>query len=173
MKTMDTDTWTRRGINFLWDGNAFSRLASPGRVLSLRAATRLSKAWPEGLPANGGKCLVVAGLDVCIDLLSPEDAEAWLQNTLRSFIHSFQDEYEGEGSLVFWLPESGRRIFMNQASERYLWHCAPPNKDKHLEIGRLLWSGAESDAMRIIDSSSPNKDLDGPAWIGLHHPRVS
>lgn len=173
MKTMNTDTWTRRGINFLWDEAAFSHLAPPQEVLSFRAAVQLSKEWPEELPSNQGKCLIVAGLDVCIDLLTPEDAETWLQESLRPLIHAFQNEYEGEGSLVFWLPETRRRISMNSASEQYLWHCAPPNKDRQLEIGRLLWSGAESDAARIMDPDCTNQDADGPAWIGLHHPRVS
>jgi hypothetical protein len=173
MNTMDTDTWKRRGISFLWDAASFARLASPPEVLSLRAASRLSKAWNDELPANGGKALAVAGLDVCLDLMTPDDAEAWIDEILRPFIWQFQAEYDGEGALVFWIPGGDRRISMNPASEQYSWRCAPPFKDRSLAIGRLLLGGAESDAARIIDPEAVDRNPDGPAWIGLHHPRIS
>lgn len=174
MKTMNDDTWTRRGINFLWDDEAFAKLrAKPDTaILSFRASWQLSKAWPEELPANDGRTLIIAGLDGCLDLMTPADAASWITSTLRPYIHHFQNEYDGEGSLVFWLPYGGKRIIMNRASEQYTWHCAVP-KGETLELGRLLWSGAEADVVRIINSQCTNKDVDGPAWIGLHHPRVS
>jgi hypothetical protein len=173
MKTMNTDTWTRRGISFLWGEAAFARLASPAQVLSFRAAWQLSKAWEEELPANGGRALAVAGLDVCLDLMAPDDAETWIDEILRPFIREFQAEYDGEGALVFWIPGGDRRISMNPASEQYSWRCAPPFKDQSLEIGRLLLGGAEPDAERIIDPQAADQDPDGSAWIGLHHPRIS
>lgn len=174
MKLMADDTWTRRGINFLWDEEAFARLRanSESKVYSFRASWQISKSWPEELPANGGKTLIVAGLDGCLDLMSPSDEAGWITSTLRTFIQSFQMEYDGEGSLVFWLPHGGSRIGMNRASEQYFWHCAVP-KGEQLEIGRLLWAGAELDVARIMNAQCANQDSDGPAWIGLHHPRVS
>jgi len=173
MKTMNTDTWTRRGFNFLWDETAFARLSAPSQVMSFRAAWQLSTSWDEELPSNDGKALVVAGLDVCLDLMTPDDAEAWINEVLRPFIWKFQAEFDGEGALVFWIPGGARRISMNPASEQYYWRCAPPFKDQSLEIGRLLLGGAEPDAARIIDPKAANQDPDGPAWIGLHHPRIS
>jgi hypothetical protein len=173
MKTMNTDTWTRRGINFLWDERAFGLLAEPAEVLSLRAAVQLSKAWKGDLPANKGRTLAVAGLDLSLDLLSPEDAELWIVKVLRPLLWQFQAEYDGEGALVFWIPGGARRLAMNPASERYSWRCAPPFKDRSIELGRLLLGGAEADLARIMDPSLGNQDPDGPAWIGLHHPRLS
>lgn len=173
MRTIKDDSWTRRGINFLWDEAAFYRLAPPAQVLSFRAAWQLSRRWPETLPANNGKALVVAGLDVCLDLMTPPDAQTWIASTLKPFMLDFQAEYDGEGSLVFWIPEGGRRIGMNPASEHYHWRCVPPFKDQNLEIGRLILGGAEADVSRIMDPQCSNQDIDGPAWIGLHHPRIS
>ena len=174
MKTMFDDTWTRRGINFLWDDEAFAKLRNKPNttILSFRASWQLSQAWPEELPANDGRTLIVAGLDGCLDLMSPSDAASWITSTVRPYIQHFQTEYDGDGSLVFWIPNGGKRIIMNRASEQYHWHCAVPNGET-LEFGRLLWSGAESDVARIINSQCTNQDPDGPAWIGLHHPRVS
>ena len=172
MNTMNTDTWTRRGINFLWNEEAFARLAAPAQVLSFRAACQLSKSWKEDLPANGGRTLAVAGLDVCLDLMTPIDAEQWILDVLRPFIWNFQAEYDSEGALVFWIPQGDRRISMNPASEQYYWRCVPPFKDQRLEFGRLLLSGAESDIARIMKPQG-SQDPDGPGWIGLHHPRIS
>jgi hypothetical protein len=172
MKTINTDTWTRRGINFLWDEEAFARIATPAQVVSFRAACQLARSWKEDLPANGGRALAVAGLDVCLDLMSPSDAEVWIGEVLRPFIWSFQAEYDGEGSLVFWIPSGKQRISMNAASEQYYWRCAPPFKDQSLEFGRLLLSGAESDLARILKPHG-SQDPDGPGWIGLYQPRIS
>jgi hypothetical protein len=172
MNTMNTDTWTRRGINFLWNEEAFARLAAPAQVLSFRAACQLSKSWKEDLPANDGRTLAVAGLDVCLDLMTPSDAELWIIEVLRPFIWNFQAEYDSEGALVFWIPQGDRRISMNPASEQYYWRCVPPFNDQRLEFGRLLLSGAESDIARIMKPQG-SQDPDGPGWIGLHHPRIS
>jgi len=173
MRTMTTGTWTRRGVNFLWDEEAFGKLAEPSSVLSLRAGFRLSSQWADELPANDGRTLVVAGLDACMDQLPPGEAGDWVLYNLRPFIQAFQAEFDGEGSLVFWIPRGKQRIKMNAATEEYSWHCAPPYNNKTLPIGRLLWSGAEPDIERIMKNLVPGTNLDGPDWIGLHHPRIS
>jgi hypothetical protein len=173
MNVMDTDTWTRRGISLLWDETAFSRLARPDQVLSMRAACQLSRGWKDELPANGGKTLAVAGLDVCLDVLAPSDAEGWIADVLKPLMWSFQAEYDGEGALVLWIPGGRRRVFMNPATERYFWRCAAPYTKTSLEIGRLLMAGAEQDAVRLMTPGAGSHDPDGPEWIGLHHPRIS
>ena len=86
---------------------------------------------------------------------------------------SFQDEYQGQAALILWLPTGGRRIRMNRANEAYLWRCGAPYSGREIEIGRILWGGAEGDAGRILYADETNRDPDGPAWIGLHHLRLS
>jgi hypothetical protein len=108
-----------------------------------------------------------------IDTLAPDDAERWLEEDLKPRIFSFQEEYEGQAGLVFWLPSGRQRIHMTRATESYLWHCAPPSNGKTLTLGRILWGGAEADVGRILDTREKSQDCDGPAWIGLHHPRIS
>ena len=41
-------------------------------MLSIRQFFALQGNWPEELPSNGGKTLVVAGLEGCLDLLTPQ-----------------------------------------------------------------------------------------------------
>lgn len=173
MKLLPGDSWKRRGASLLWDGATLSQLAQPEDVASIRQFFALVGHWPEALPSNNGKTLVVAGLEGCLDLLSPEDAESWLESELRPAMLSFQSEYDLDGALVFWLPTGKPRIRMNRATEAYSWLCAAPHSDQHLDLGRILWAGAEADVARIIGPSCTNPDPDGLAWIGLHHPRLS
>ena len=61
---------------------------------------------------------------------------------------------------------------MNGATERYFWKHRPSGNDG-LAIGRLLFSGAENEVERILNTDDPKADYDGKAWAGLHHPRIS
>lgn len=173
MRLVHDKTWSRRGLSLLWGPEALSELAPPQEVIPIRAFFTLVKAWPDELPSADGKTLVVAGMEGVIDTLSQDDAERWLEEDLKPSIFSFQEEYEGQAGLVFWLPAGRQRVHMTRASETYLWHCAPPPAGRTLGLGRILWGGAEADVGRILDAREKNQDFDGAAWIGLHHPRIS
>lgn len=173
MKILQGDRWKRRGINLLWGSEALAAVAPPEEIMSIRQFFDLAKAWPEALPSADGNMAVVAGLEGCIDLLLPSEAEEWLRDAFRPAIRSFQEAFSLEASLIFWLPTGRKRIHMNAATEAYSWSCAMPHGHERLDLGNALWAGAESDVQRIIDPACTNQDVDGPAWIGLHHPRLS
>jgi hypothetical protein len=173
MRLVEGDAWKRGGLSLLWGPEALSEIAQTADVASVRDLFLLSRAWPGDLPSNAGQTLVVAGVEGCLDCLTPEDAESWIESDLRPVLLRFQEEYEGQCALVLWLPTGHRRVGMNRANETYRWKCNAPYSGREIEIGRILWGGAESDAGRIMDSRNPNRDPDGPAWIGLHHPRLS
>lgn len=173
MKILQGDVWKRRGMSLLWSGDALSILTQPQNVLSIRQFFAMVGKWPDDLPCNGGDTLVVAGLEGCIDLMAPTEAELWLESDLFTAVLAFQDEYSLGAALIFWLPTGKNRVKMNPATESYSWVCSAPYSNQHLDLGRILWAGAEADISRIIDSESANTDPDGLAWIGLHHPRLS
>jgi hypothetical protein len=173
MRTVEGNVWKRRGLSLLWGPDALSEIANPAEVASIRGLFMFALAWPADLPSNGGRALVVAGVEGCLDCLTPEDASEWIESDLRPALLSFQEEYEGQCALVLWLPAGHRRTRMNRANETYLWKCNAPFSGREIELGRILWGGAESDAGRIMDGRVSNQDPDGPAWIGLHHPRLS
>ena len=166
MKQLHDTVWQRRGVSWIWENDAFSEVTKAAEVLSLREMIRASKSWPDELPSNSGNTLVVAGLDACLDLLSPEDAEAWLADTLKHIILSFQDAYEGEAALVFWLPGGQRRLQIQTASDAVSWKCSAPFVVNTLDFGRLLWSEAGEYPQEIILANG-NK----PA--GLFHLRIT
>jgi hypothetical protein len=166
MKQLLDSVWKRRGVSWIWDDEALHTVARPNEVLCLRELLQASKNWPEELPSNDGDTLVVAGLDACIDLLSPEDAEIWLGDDLKAAVLSFQDAYSGEAALVFWLPSGQRRFHIDMATDAVHWRCAAPYSDQQIEFGRLIWGEARDYPQEIILA-------DGAKQSGLFHLRIT
>jgi hypothetical protein len=143
-------------------------------VVSIRQFFAMSHDWQEeNLRSSNGNALVVAGLEGCLDLLSPQDAEKWLMQRFHPAVLSFQGAFDSGASLVFWLPTGRNRIKQNAANESYHWNCAGTHSRETIELGRILWGGAEGDATRILDTAAQNQDPDGPAWVGIYLPRLS
>lgn len=166
MKQLLDSVWQRRGVSWIWENDAFSAVAKASEVFSLRELIRASKGWPDDLPSNGGNTLVVAGLDACLDLLTPTDADAWLGTELKSTVLSFQDFYSGEAALVFWLPNGQRRLHAELATDAVRWRCSAPHSDDQIEFGRLLWGEAREYPQEIVLAQ-------GSKPAGLFHLRIT
>lgn len=170
MKTVSDSSWVKKGMSLLWDSSALSKVIASGEALSLRQFFLLAQDWPDDLPSAQGNAVVVVGLEAALDCLSPNDAETWLESSIRPTLLGFQSHYQGQAGLHFWLPGGRQRIVPSFASNSYAW-SGPSPASRNVPLGRLLWSGAESEALRIVESGS--KDPDGLSWLGLHHRRVS
>lgn len=166
MKQMLDTVWQRRGVSWIWDNDAFASVATAAEVFSLRQLIRASKDWPDDLPSNDGKTLVVAGLDACLDLLSPTDAADWLNSEIKSAVLSFRDFYTDGAALIFWLPTSQRRLTIAPATDAVQWRCAAPHADEQIEFGRLLWGAAWDYPKEIILAQ-------GGKPAGLFHLRIT
>lgn len=164
-QTLDT-VWQRRGTSWLWDEEARNLVCTAPEVWSLRQFMQSVGQWPEDLPSNGGNTLVVAGLDGGLDLLAPDDAEAWLGDAVKDAILSFQGFYEGQASLIFWLPAGQSRLKTNIATDSVEWRCAAPHGDSQLAFGRLLWGEANEYPQEILLRS-------GAKPAGLFHLRIT
>jgi hypothetical protein len=173
MKSIRQQSWMRRGFSLLWEPHVLSQIIEPRAVLSLREFFALRKAWPEDLPGRQGDALVVAGLEGCLDSLAESDAETWLETDLKAAVLSFQEHYEAQAALIFWLPSGRTRLGMVRATEEYFWRTAAGRDEARIPIGRCLWGGAEADVERILVSEEKDPDFDGEAYVGLHHPRIS
>lgn len=169
MMLMSNTAWTRRGCSLLWCPSTLVTFADPSEVASIRTFFALARSWPEDLPSNSGRALVVAGLEGCLDALSPDDAATWVEQDLKPLIFAFQDEYQGDAALVFWLPSGRSRVRYALASDDYSWSGRGGEK---LPLGRLIWAGAEGDAERIMTSGLA-ADPDGDGFVGMYHPRIS
>lgn len=172
MRTNRQRNWTRRGFSLLWEPRILSEVIAPSAVVSIRDLFALRKNWPEDLPSIEGNALVVAGLEGCLDSLSEEDAVTWLRNDLKDAVLSFRDHYD-QAALILWLAAGRTRIGMDLADEEYFWKVSPGRDAARIPLGKCLWGGAESDVARILVSDEKDPDFDGPAYVGLHHPRIS
>jgi len=170
VKKRQDQAWTRRGFSLLWDATTLKGIASPAEAVDLREFLSIAKGWPEDLPSCDGDTLIVTGMEGVLDSLVGEELEAWLERDLRPAMLSFQEEYEGQAGLIMWLPSGGKRIHMDRATERYYWK---PHGQERIALGQMLWGGAEADVERILVSDDPHPDIDGQAWCGLFHPRIS
>jgi hypothetical protein len=166
MKQLLDTVWQRRGVSWIWDDEALNRIGNPGETLSLRQLLRFDGQWPDDLPSNNGRTMVVAGLDACLDLLSPKEADAWLASELKHAILSFQDYYQGDAALVFWLPTGQRRVHVQAASDAVIWRCGAPHGDKQIDFGRLLWGEAREYPQEILLAQ-------GSKPAGLFHLRIT
>ena len=168
MRQLLDTVWQRRGTSWLWDEEARNQICAASEVWSLRQFLRASKApgnWPDDLPSNGSKTLVVAGLDGSLDLLTPTDAEAWLGDAIKTAILSFQDEYQGDAALVFWLPTGHNRIKVQAATDEVGWLCHTPHGHQ-IDFGRVLWGQANEYPQEILLR-------EGAKAAGLFHLRIT
>ena len=166
MKQLRDTVWQRRGTSWLWDAEALAQVCVANEVWSLRQFLRAKGSWPDDLPSNGGNTLVVAGLDGCLDLLTPTDAEGWLASEMKDAILSFQAFYEGQAALIFWLPSGAGRITVNPATDAVSWRCAHPNADERIDFGRVLWGEAHEYPQEILLRG-------GGKSAGLFHSRIT
>lgn len=165
MRQLLDTVWQRRGASWVWDEEARNQICAASEVWSLRQFLRAVGNWPDDLPSNHGKTLVVAGLDGSLDLLTPADAEAWLGDAIKPATLSFQDEYQGDGALVFWLPGGQSRIRAHAATDEVSWLCHAPHG--HLiDFGRILWGQANEYPQEILLR-------DGGKPAGLFHLRIT
>lgn len=173
MRIERSQRWMRRGFSLLWEPRLLTEVIAPSAIVSIRDLFALRRAWPDELPGAKGDALVVAGIDGCLDSLSEQDAVTWLETDLKSAILSFQEHYEGGAALILWLASGRTRIGMHLGDEEYCWHVNAAKDSPRLPFGRSLWGGAEADVGRILVSDETSPDVDGEAYVGLHHPRIS
>lgn len=166
MKQLLDTVWQRRGTSWLWDDEALGQVCAASEVWSLRQFIQARGHWSDDPPSNDNNTLVVAGLDACLDLLAPPDAEAWLGEEMKDAILSFQEFYDGQAALIFWLPSGAGRIVTNSATDAVRWRCAHPNASDSLDFGRVLWGEAHEYPQEILLRNEAK-----PA--GLFHLRIT
>jgi hypothetical protein len=166
MRALCDTVWQRRGTSWIWDQDALAQLCVAGEVWSLRQLLRSVGRWPEDLPSNGSDTLVVAGLEGVLDLLTPSDAETWLADDFKAAILSFQDAYDGQSALVFWLPSGAGRIRAHSATDAVTWRCGAPHGETSLDFGRILWGEAREYPQEILLR-------EGGKPAGLFHLRIT
>ncbi|SDG74979.1 hypothetical protein SAMN04487975_101376 [Planococcus glaciei] len=166
------DTWTRKGISLLWDSLELTSMTEIKDVVSIRSYLNyFQNGWPEDLPSAEGYSLVVSGLDMILDVMEPTVLTNWLENEFYSSLLSFQSTYEGQSSLVFWIPDAQKRL-VQKTDGIYYWNCGGSYHGKQIPLSQCLWNGAAKDAKMI--TKNPNiHEIKDKSCIGIYHPRIS
>jgi hypothetical protein len=163
------DIWTRRGLSLLWGASALAKVV-PQEILSLRKLFRLAAdGFPDPLPSNGGKLLIATGLEGALDALTPDEAKSWTMERIRPLLERFQEVWDGEGALGFWLPSGHGRIVPRPGAAAYDWRLPTGHGGETMPLSELIFAGAADDLQPIMDGNADR----AAAWIGLYHPRVS
>lgn len=166
MRQLLDTVWQRHGTSWVWDEEARNQICAASEVRSLRQFLRAVGNWTDELPSNGSQTLVVAGLDGSLDLLTPSDAETWLGDVIKPAILKFQDEYQGDAALVFWLPTGHARLKVQASTDAVNWLCAAPYGQSQLDFGRILWGEANEYPQEIMLRNAGKS-------AGLFHLRIT
>ena len=94
------------------------------------------------------------------------DLAGFSGDAIKDAILSFQDYYQGEASLVFWLPSGQGRIKFHPATDSIEWRCAAPHNESLLAFGRILWGEANEYPQEILLR-------EGGKAAGLFHLRIT
>jgi hypothetical protein len=169
MPQLLADIWTRRGLSLIWGASGLARAKSQ-EVISLRKLFQMAEeGFNDPLPSNDGRLLIATGLEGSLDVLTPEDAEAWTIEYIRPVLTRFQEVWDGSGALAFWLPSGDARIVERPASAAYDWRLPTGHGGKTLRLSEMIFSGADDDLQQIMDKQATGRT----ECIGLYHPRVS
>lgn len=138
---LTNDKWKRRGISVLWCGKTLAELNAASQVISLRQFIGYYEAgWPDDMPLLNDDGLYVAGLDVAVDALSPEDALEWLESEIYEMIYDFQNH--ADAALIFWMPDQGRWK-EDLTTGTYNWCLAGKYDAQMFPLGKCIWNGAQ------------------------------
>jgi hypothetical protein len=166
MQEMSSSAWERRGSSVVFDKTTLGRLIQDQAMVSLRDAMTWMNSWPA-TPPNGASTVIVAGLEACLDLDTPRDAELWLQNRVKPFIEEFQRHWDQCG-LVFGFGVSGSAFSVTSADEEVVF-TRSDNKEVHLSYA--LWNG--SSTLNVTRLVRPGDRPGEQVTIGYYVRRIS
>ena len=175
MNTPLTDiVWKTQGISVLWDVGALASLGPLPEAISLREFFLWhGDGWrpdsPHARELTPRRCLVVAGLEAALDAMEPEDAEAWMEETLLPVIRRCgSDLFGGEqnGALIFWMVWK-ERFHHRHSDSTVRWSCEGEYRGRDILFSTGIWNGAFRDVQRIV---TPESGDDG---IGFYLQRIS
>ncbi len=107
--------WQRRGSSIVFGPEALSPLLTSQCLVSLRTLLGWLEDWPDDPPDNGNTVLV-GGLESCLELYTPEEAESFLRSRVRPVVEEFQSRWDQRG-LVFGFGKPSRSFQLAPASD--------------------------------------------------------
>jgi hypothetical protein len=139
LRELSATTWQRRGSSIVWDRDALGPLLSADCLVSLRKALSWRGGWPVEPPGSGSTVLV-GGLETCLEILAPEEAERFLRGTIKPFIVEFQAHWDQRG-LVFGFGTSAHSFQLQGSTEELLF----VRRDRRaVRLSFAMWDGSST-----------------------------
>ena len=150
----------------MFDNESLGSLIERDWLISLRHVLSWLEAWPSE-PPGGRETVLVSGLQTCLDVLSLEDAEAFLRSRVTPLILEFQSRWDQRG-LVFGFSAPAKSFEVTAADEEVLYRRRDRQK---VRLSYALWNGSATlDVTRLL-RDVPEGGV--PIPIGFHVPRIS
>ena len=166
MLDIETDRWRRLGSSIVWNSAALAPLLSAGCLISLREVLSWRKVWPSAPPC-GSDTVLVGGLEACMELLVPPEAEQFLRRQIKPLILDFQRRWDQRGLVFgFGAPENAFKV--EPASEEILFIRRDQSQ---VRLSFAMWDGSASlNLNRLVQPAGGAK---GKVTIGYHVQRIS
>jgi len=165
MRDMTATSWLYQGSSVVFTKATLGPLITKNNMISLRQALSWLNAWPES-PDGDGKTVLVAGLEVCLDMMDVADAEKLLRQRIKPFILEFQSRWDQCG-LIFGFSQM-EKFKINAADDEVMFQ----RKDRsQVRFSRYLWDGSstlEIWCLKDGEASGSTKPV-----IGYHVRRIS
>ena len=166
MRDLSSTTWQRRGSSVIWDRDALGPLLAADCLVSLRQVLGWRDHWPAEPPGNGSTVLV-GGLETCLEVLVPEEAERFLRGTIKPFIIEFQAHWDQRG-MVFGFGTSQHSFRLEGATEELYF----VRRDRrHVRLSFAMWDGSSTlNLTRLLREDPQTRNR---ATIGYYVQRIS
>ncbi len=165
MNEISSSIWLRKGSSVVFNQASLGPLISGGAMVSLRQALGWMTEWPSEPPVPG-KTVLVSGLETIIEVMEPDEAEAFLRGRLRPLIQEFQRRWDQCG-LVFGFSSHERAFEVTTLSEAVLFR----RRDRRtVQLSEALWDGSATiNLCRILARSTDGENQ----TVGFHVARIS
>lgn len=142
---VDSKMWLTRGSSIIFDKTMLGPVLAEQALVPLRQVLNWLSAWPSSTP-NGGRTVLVGGLDTILEVLSQREAEDFVRQRVRPLIAEFQNRWT-ECGLVFGLNAEPERLIEDPVSEMVNFKR---RDDIQICLSTELWNGSAATDMRRL-----------------------
>lgn len=166
MREMSSSAWLRRGSSVVFNKNSLGPLIAAGSLVPLRQALAWLNEWPQE-PPGGNRTVLIGGLEACLEVISPEEAESFLRDRIKPLILFLQERWDQVG-LVFGFGSSSHSFEVTNTEEEIVFLR---RGSERVRLSHFMWDGTSTlNVTRLV------READHPSrseTIGYHVPRIS
>lgn len=163
MNTISSSVWKQRGSCIIFDSLTLGELLAENSPISLRKAL----SWRDHLPPDPPSASIpIYGLQTMLEILSPDDAYAFLLHRMRPLLMQLQNNWPACGVIMaFTAPGPA---FVEDPVDDEIFYVRRDQQRIRLSDG--LWDGSASVSLKRLARIADNGKED---IIGYYVARIS